>query len=262
MTLLLAALGLFFFLLAAWTGYYALKVRAERHERGLIRSWPIRSVKLHEFDPVFAPGPYGPGIETEVLFIGRGNLHVPGGTSDAEAWVLAVLARRARAMFEMGTATGKTAYLWARNAPPDARIVTLTLAPGQLAGYKTEKGDRAKDVQRAREESAFTRFLYSGTDAEPRITQLFGDSKEFDEGPHAGGFDLIFVDGSHAYSYVMSDSRKALRMCAPGGIVLWHDYRGPRRARGVFQVLNELARELPLVHLSGTSIVAYRRPRD
>lgn len=260
MNTLLGALAFFFFLVAVWTGYYALKVRAERHQRGLFRRWPIRTVPLHEFDPVFTPGRYGPGVATEVRFIGRGNIHVPGGTSDAEAWVLAVLAKSARAMFEIGTATGKTAYLWARNAQPGARIVTMTLAPEQLAGYTAEKGDRARDVRRAREESAFTRFLYSGTDAEPRITQLFGDSKELDETPYEGGFDLIFVDGSHAHSYVMNDSRKALRMCAPGGVILWHDYRGPRRARGVFQALNELAGELPLVHLSGTSFIAYRKP--
>ena len=72
---------------------------------------------------------------------------------------------------------------------------------------------------------------------------------------------MRFVDGSHAYSYVVSDSRKALRMCAPGGLILWHDYRGPRRARGVFRGLNELARDLPLVHVAGTSFVAYRKPR-
>jgi hypothetical protein len=246
--------------LVFWTGIYALKVRAERHQRGLLTRWPIRTVKLHEFDPVFTPGPYGPGVHTEVAFIGRGNLHVPGGTSDSEAWVLAVLAKNARALFEIGTATGKTAYLWARNAPPDAEIVTITLAPEQLAGYTREKGDRGKDVRTAHTETAFTRFLYTNTPAETRITQLFGDSKELDETPYAGRFDLVFVDGSHAYSYVKSDSRKALRMCAPGGIILWHDYRGSRRSGGVFRALNELARELPLAHLAGTAFVAYRKP--
>lgn len=247
--------------LAAWAGYYALKTKAERHQRGLFRAWPIRTVSLQELDPVFEPGPFGPSLETEVLFVGRGNIHVPGGTSDAEAWVLAVLARRARAMFEIGTATGKTAYLWARNAPEEAEIRTMTLAPDQLSSYTKERGDTRKDVRRAHEESAFTRFLYSGTTAESRITQLFSDSKDLDVSPYLERFDLIFVDGSHAYSYVLSDSRNALRMCAPGGLILWHDYRGPGRTKGVFRALNELAQELPLVHVAGTSFVAYRKPR-
>ncbi|HUF64689.1 MAG TPA: class I SAM-dependent methyltransferase [Gemmatimonadaceae bacterium] len=247
--------------LTAWAGYYALKTKAERHQRGLFRAWPIRTVSLQELDPVFEPGPFGPTLETEVLFVGRGNIHVPGGTSDAEAWVLAVLARRAGAMFEIGTATGKTAYLWARNAPEGAVIMTMTLAPDQLSSYTKERGDTRKDVRRAHEESAFTRFLYSGTAAESRITQLFGDSKDLDVSPYLERFDLIFVDGSHAYSYVLSDSRNALRMCAPGGLILWHDYRGPGRTKGVFRGLNELAQELPLVHVAGTSFVAYRKPR-
>lgn len=246
---------------AVWAGYYVLKTKAERHQRGLFRAWPIPTVQLQQLDPVFEPGRFGPGIDTEVRFVGRGNIHVPGGTSDAEAWVLAVLAKRARAMFEIGTATGKTAYLWARNAPEGAEIVTMTLAPDQLSSYTSEAGDTRKDVRRAREESAFTSFLYSGTPVESRITQLFGDSKDLDVSPYEGRFDLIFVDGSHAYSYVVSDSRKALRMCAPGGLILWHDYRGPRRAKGVFRGLNQLARELPLVHVAGTSLVAYRKPR-
>jgi hypothetical protein len=246
---------------AAWAGYYALKTKAERHQRGLFGAWPIPTVSLQQLDPVFEPGEFGPGLDTETVFVGRGNIHVPGGTSDAEAWVLAVLAKRARAMFEIGTATGKTAYLWARNAPEGAEIVTLTLSPEQLGAYTSERGDTRKDIRRAREESAFTSFLYSGTPAEVRITQLFGDSKDLDVSPYEGRFDLIFVDGSHAHSYVVSDSRKALRMCAPGGLILWHDYRGPRRARGVFRGLNELARDLPLVHVAGTSFVAYRKPR-
>lgn len=245
---------------AAWAGYYALKTKAERHERGLFGAWPIRTVSLQELDPVFASGPFGPSLETEVLFVGRGNIHVPGGTSDAEAWVLAVLAKRARAMFEIGTATGKTAYLWARNAPDGAEIMTMTLAPDQLTSYTRERGDTRKDVRRAHQESAFTSFLYSGTPAESRVTQLFGDSKDLDVSQYLERFDFLFVDGSHAYSYVLSDSRNALRMCAPGGLILWHDYRGPRRTKGVYRGLNELAREVPLVHVAGTSFVAYRKP--
>ena len=38
-------------------------------------------------------------------------------------------------------------------------------------------------------------------------------------------FDLIFVDGSHRFEDVVEDSRLALVLLAPGGIVVWHDYR-------------------------------------
>jgi predicted O-methyltransferase YrrM len=251
--LLLAAV-----LLLAW---HLSRVRRQRKQRGLFGPWPIRKIRIEELDPSFRLDELGPTLDAEVRFIGRGSIAVPGGTSDAEAWILSVLARRASLAFEFGTCTGKTAYLWARNMPPHGRVVTLTLPPDQVSAYSSGAGDSALDVANALEESRFTRFRYSGTEEAARITQLFGDSKTFDESEYVSSCDLIFVDGSHAYSYVQSDSRKALRMVRPGGIVLWHDYDGARRhANGVFRALNELSRELPLVHVGGTTLVAYRRP--
>ena len=97
---------------------------------------------------------------------------------------------------------------------------------------------------------------------EHKVEQLFGDSKELDTTPWAGQCDLVFVDGSHAYSYVMSDSAKALDLVRPGGLVLWHDYAGPLHSPGVYRALNELAQRLPIVRIAGTSLAAYRRPGD
>lgn len=221
--------------------------------------WPIPTVPLADLDPVFRTNDLGPTLETEVSFVGRGPLVVPGGTSDAEAWVLSTLAKKARCIFEFGTCTGKTTYLVARNSPPDASVVTITLAPDQTGEYVREEGDNRRNIKAALRESKLTHFLYNGTAVEPKVQQLFGDSKAFDETPYVRACDLIFVDGSHAYSYVLSDSRKALRMVKPGGVILWHDYVGPEE-EGVFRGLNELARELPLVHVEGTTFIAYRKP--
>lgn len=234
-----------------------LVLRSRQRQRGLFRRWPIPQVSLAEFDERFAPGEFGPARETEVHFLGRGEIIVPGGTSDTESWILAVLARNAMQMFEFGTCTGKTAYLWARNQPAGGRVTTLTLAPSQLGDYQRAAGDDTFATDSARAESAFTRFVYTGTAEESRITQLYGDSKRFDESPYLDGCDVVFVDGSHAYSYVVSDSAKAIRMVRPGGVVLWHDYRNTMP--GVFRALNELAGRLSLVHLRGTDLVAWRR---
>ncbi len=221
---------------------------------------PLPTVTLAEIDPVFTPGPFGPTLATEVAFIGHGPVAVPGGTSDAEAWILSVLAKQARCFFEFGTCTGRTSYLWSRNAPPDAKVVTLTLAPTQRESYVAAPGDDTRDMRFALNESNFTEFIYSGTPEAARITQLFGDSKAFDETPYVGWADLVFVDGAHAESYVLSDSAKALRIVKPGGLVLWHDYIGPHHAPGVFNGLNALLKTLPIRHLRGTTFAAYRRP--
>ena len=256
-TALLAVTGVV--AIAAMWAY--LHERAARKQRGLFFRWPIRSVTLPEIDPVFRQEALGPALGTEVSFLGgAGVMQLPGGTSDTEAWILAVLSKQARLMFEFGTCTGRTAYLWARNSPADARIVTLTLSPAEVASYRREHGDTGTATDIALQESAFDRFYYSDEPCAGKVKQLFGDSKAFDEAPWAGQCDLVFVDGSHAESYVLSDSKKALRLVKPGGLVLWHDYRGHKLA-GVFDTLNALAAELPLLHVRTTSLVAYRRPK-
>lgn len=234
--------------------------RSRRKQQSGVARWPLPAISLDALDPVFEVGPLGPTLETEVHFVGRGPIAVPGGTSDAEAWILAVLAKRSNTLFEFGTCTGKTAYLWSRNAAPGAKIVTLTLAPSQQHEYASAPGDSALDARFALDESVFDAFLYSGTAAEGAITQLYGDSKQFDEAPWYDWADVVFVDGSHARSYVESDSRKAMRMVKPGGLVLWHDYAGPKHAPGVFDALNELARTVTMHHVRGTTFAAWRRP--
>lgn len=214
---------------------------------------------LDQFHSAFQSHPLlGPGQAAQVQFIGKGDLNVLGGTSDAEAWILAVLAKTANTFFEFGTCTGKTTYLWACNSSAKAKIYTLTLRESQ-EGYQAESGDSKGAEQSARTES-IAQFLYSGTLEEQKIVQLYGDSKALNEAPYLQQMDLIFIDGSHAYSYIKSDTEKALRMLAPGGIILWHDYRPyQKEVADVRRYLEELARSISLVHLQGTSLVAYRR---
>jgi predicted O-methyltransferase YrrM len=250
------------FLALAITSYAGFRKYQRRlyMNEGRKLGWPIPTVSPSDFHPSFAVTEHGPTPAAEVHFIGTGD-GVNSGTSDTEAWILAVLAKHAFHMFEFGTCTGKTAYLWARNSPGEAVVTTLTLAPDQVDRYRADDGDAASAADRALKASLFTSFLYSGTAVERKVEQLFVDSKDFDETSYLGRYDLIFIDGSHAYSYVKSDSEKAYRMLKPGGIMLWHDYNGLRSdTRGVYDYLNEVRERLGLVHLRGTRLVAYRAP--
>ena len=69
--------------------------------------------------------------------------------------------------------------------------------------------------------------------------------------------DFVFVDGCHRYDFVVSDSKNALKITSPGGIVIWDDYAP--YAPGVVQALNEISEVVDLVHLAGTSLVIHRR---
>lgn len=238
------------------------RYRRLRREEGRGKPWLLPRVPVEELDPVFrASNPkLGHTPATEVAFISIGRMPVTGATSDYESWILSVLARNSTKMFEFGTCTGRTAYLWARNSPPNARVYTLTLDPGHPEAYRGEAGDDPRDETDALQETLFRDFVYTGTAVEHKVEQLYGDSKAFDEKPYAESCDLIFVDGSHARSYVESDSAKALAMVKPRGLILWHDYRGPHRSGGVYHALNMLAERFPLVQIEGTSLVAYRKP--
>jgi Methyltransferase domain len=218
---------------------------------------------VEELDPVFHTSnpKLGHTPAAEVAFISVGRMPVTGATSDYESWILAVLARKSGSMFEFGTCTGRTSYLWARNSPAHARVYTLTLDPGHPEAYRGDASDDSRDEADALQETVFGSFVYTGTAVASKVVQLYGDSKAFDPTPYEASCDLIFVDGSHARSYVASDSAKALAMVKPGGLILWHDYRGPRRSAGVYHALNALSKRLPLVQIEGTSLVAYRSPR-
>ena len=97
-------------------------------------------------------------------------------------------------------------------------------------------------------------FLDSG-----RINQIISRSQEFDYSPFEKRVDFIFVDGDHTYNGIKNDSQAALRMLAPGGIILWHDYF-PRFSE-VRRYLHELNENLQLRHVPDTALIMYQAPR-
>lgn len=176
---------------------------------------------------------------------------VDGNVSLLELVCLARLARttRARTVFEFGTFDGRTTLTLAVNAP-EATVHTLDLPPGAATAMPIESIER----QFVDKPVSGTRFLQRPE--RERIRQHFGDSASFDYGALRGTADLIFVDGSHAYGYVLSDSRNALALLkSAGGVIAWHDYGvWP----GVTRALEELLRQDPafagLRHVEGTTI--------
>jgi hypothetical protein len=232
-----------------------LKLRRQRKRSFNFSAYPIPQVKLSSIAPCFVNGPYGPISDSMVSFIGGEG--VVASLSDRETWVLAGLAKSAKTIFEFGTCSGKTTHVMALNAAIDAKIYTLTIHPDKLDGLVFGDDDDKYHRKIAGLEARFESFYYQGHSTEGKITQIFSDSKQYDEAELIGKIDLIFIDGAHTKSYVISDSAKAFRMLSSNGVIIWHDYKAD--APDVFKYLNDLSKSVKIVHIKDTDMAMYRR---
>jgi predicted O-methyltransferase YrrM len=188
---------------------------------------------------------------------GIDGVHVEGPVLRRSPLVLCALASllHPATIFEFGTYRGDTAWLLARNIP-SARVYTLDLGgPDERYRAQLELTD-IDEYFHAWDRGA----RFHGTPEGDRITQLAGDSATFDFAPYRGKIDLAYVDASHSYSYVRSDTEAALAMLSPSGTIIWDDYT---HYSGIYAYLNELAAALdhPIFHVLDTRLAVYsRRP--
>jgi SAM-dependent methyltransferase len=181
-----------------------------------------------------------------------------GNVSLLELTIVCALVRSAAAarIFEIGTFDGRTTANLAANVAEGGHVYTLDLPPGEV----NRTAMRIEPVERKYVQKQGVAHRPLG-ELESRVTRLFGDSAVFDASPYAGSMDLVFVDGSHAYDYVLSDTRLAMRLIRPGGTIIWHDYASPYWP-GVLRGLNELyEREADfggLRYVQGTTLVVLR----
>ncbi|MDB6055809.1 MAG: O-methyltransferase family 3 [Verrucomicrobiales bacterium] len=185
---------------------------------------------------------------------------MPGNVTTTELVVLNRTIRKigARNIFEIGTFDGRTTLNMAANMISPGRVITLDLPRADLQNtkLKTEIADRAF----INKESSGERFQ-SNSALSKCITQVFGDSASFDFSPYKASMDLVFVDGSHAYEYVLNDAKKAIALIREqGGTIFFHDYASCWP--GVNQALNELMLNdinfKNLIHISGTTLAVLK----
>ena len=126
---------------------------------------------------------------------------------------------RARSVFEIGTYDGRTTLAMARNLAEGGHVYTLNLPPD----WEDRHPDRASDdTALAKRVQSGERFL--GAREAASITQLWGDSREFDYAPYRGKMDFVFIDGAHSEEYAEADTATALSLTRPeGGLIVWHD---------------------------------------
>lgn len=157
-----------------------------------------------------------------------------------------VAARTPALLFEIGTYRGGTTRLLAACAPSSV-VHTLDLPPEHML----EGG-----CFRNRDSALIGARFKGDVQTRSRITQHFGDSREFDFTPFYGQVDLVFVDASHAYEAVLRDSHAALHMVRNDGIVVWDDY-DPFRGVGVMRALADISAERQVAWIKGTRLAIY-----
>ena len=212
----------------------------EQRLRPFLESPPTRLLPQRTADDIAAKD-----VRGDERFLGTGDgSELPEHEQRVVARI--VTDRRPIAAFEIGTYRGRTTRLLA-SCSPAATIHTLDLPPDNMleGGCFREWNPGLIGTQFSADHVVRSRIL-----------QHFGDSRTFDFTPFWGRMDMVFVDASHAYEAVLSDSRQAFRMIRPGGLIIWDDYH-PVHGIGVMKALAELSDEQPIAWIRGTRLAIH-----
>jgi predicted O-methyltransferase YrrM len=177
-------------------------------------------------------------------------------TRSMETHFLATLVKELspRTIFEIGTYTGFTTLHMAVNSPDSCRIYTLDLPPD----YHVRKTGGSYDDLLVMELSQKTinQRCYKKHPLESKITELYGDSAQFDYSAYHGKMDVVFIDGNHSLEFVRRDSENAFKMLSPEGVIVWHDYDFIIH-KDIFLYLNKLAGQYRIYSVPQTRFAIY-----
>jgi len=159
---------------------------------------------------------------------------------------------RPKQVLELGTFNGNTTLQIAANLVGEESITTLDLPVGNEPVNSNDKYDAGLISSYVREQPRYLKSPY-----ESKVKQIYADSIEVDFATLTSSSpDFIFIDAGHSDECVRNDTDKSLKVLAPGGTIVWHDYT--QDWPDVFNFLNELAESLPLKHIFGTNLVVYQ----
>lgn len=224
-------------------------VRQDRECFHQVSAWSSGKLPRLRIQEIF------PGIENFNVALRKAEARVIGWSLDLPelVHVLSVMKlTRAKKILEIGTYDGFTALNLAANLDGDGEVRTVDLPQNQDQNQLRSEGGIPN--------ACTTGMIGSQFRGEPeaaRIKQLWGDSMKANWHDFGGPFDMIFIDGCHEYSFVISDSLNALKVIAPGGTIFWHDYG---QFPDVSKAVDELAKNHPIKIITGTRLACLRVP--
>jgi predicted O-methyltransferase YrrM len=166
---------------------------------------------------------------------------------------LLVAQRLPAVIFEFGTFTGLGTMHMALNSP-NSVVHTLDLESSERHSIS------GLDWETQINQTTIGSIYRADQDVATRVNQHWGDSRQFDSTSLRGKVDFIFIDASHSYEFVRSDTQKAIEMAAPGATIVWHDYS--RACPDVQRVVSEQVPRFSPVAIAGTSIAMMRLPEE
>jgi len=138
-------------------------------------------------------------------------------------------------VIEFGTAEGRTTLNLALHLPPTGEVVTLDFPP--IPG-KNEVG-----------------FFYWDQPLRSKIKQIFQGVGSWESTPYHASAAVVFCDACDLPDGLEAETAQAFKVVKPGGVIFRHDYSS---AQGPTLYWNALAKELPVKHLEGTTLVCLR----
>jgi predicted O-methyltransferase YrrM len=131
---------------------------------------------------------------------------------DAEVIGAACCNGNPQILIEIGTSHGKTTALMAQNAP-NGLIYTVNIPPEEIAegGHNVTFAPKREEIGKYYRDKGYK-----------NIRQILANTLYWE--PDFGPIDIAFIDGCHDADFVYHDTRKILKKCHPGSIVLWHDF--------------------------------------
>jgi len=256
---------MWFELLLFFIIFYLIYEKNKKKLRIIFSRNNIKKCNIEDIDEVFLPlnknDLLAPKQNVMVnFFCSPSNFNVVGMTSDYEAWILSVLAKKSRNIFEFGTCSGKTTLLFAMNSPENAKIDTITLDEVSAKSLALNLNDNKIAQRNIINESKYSQFMFTDTNYEKKINVIFRDSKLLDVSEMKNKYDLIFIDGGHTYSCIKNDTEKSFEMIKKGGYIFWHDFSiGKNSHKDVFRYLNEISKNHDIKNIKNTSLCFLKR---
>jgi len=172
------------------------------------------------------------------------------GIQDKVALMSLLRDREPEVVLEIGTYNGATTRLIALNLPR-AQIHTLDLPP-DISSDELHQSKLPKDDFHLIGNRRVGEAIVSDP-ALTNVTQHFGDSATWDFSP-VQGLDFVFIDGSHTYQYVRSDTIRCAEAAVGRATFVWHDFDYCHY--DVVRYLAEMSNAgLPVRHIALTNMV-------